>query len=96
MLLKTIGGAKTGESYPTMSMIRNGLAGKLGKAIVYFQCDSLWKNLETFPLTELTHDVYDPKRVSIKRRKTRPLFSTGYRQENSGIGVAFGLKPRST
>ena len=79
--------------YPTMSMIRNGLAATLGKAIFYFHWDSLVEKLGSRFAAALTHDVYDPTRVSSKRGKTRPLFSIEYGEVQGGNLQLSGLEP---
>jgi hypothetical protein len=74
MLLKTNGRTKKRSFYPTMSMIISVLFEVLRKAVFYFQYDSLWKNLKVASNVGQTHDVYDQKGVSLKRRNAADCF----------------------
>jgi hypothetical protein len=82
MLLITKGRFKNGRNYPTMSLIIRGLFSNVRLALYYFQLDSLWESRSIESNNHRTDDVYGQKGVSVKIRKTGPLFSMGYRQQN--------------
>jgi len=95
MLLKTNGRTKKRSFYPTMSMIISVLFEVLRKAVFYFQYDSLWKNLKVASNVGQTHDVYDQKGVSLKRRNAADCFQQDTGRKMRHVVPRFVPNPRS-
>jgi hypothetical protein len=66
-----------------MCMIISHLVQNIQKAPIYFHRDKLWISPEAWKNGCRTHDVNHWKGVNTEIPKTRPLYSIGYKDQNS-------------
>ena len=61
-----------------MFMISNYLVINRRNAHLYYHIDRLWKKVETILAKQISHDILENNRLSIKTEKIYHLLSTTY------------------